>query len=59
VAKAGFVATSADGHLVILDTSPLRLRMEITFRGADGRTVALAGDVPFRVVDDRELCSFQ
>jgi hypothetical protein len=59
VAKAGFVAASADGRLVILDTSPLRLRMEVTFRSADGRTVALAGDVPFRVVDDRELCSFQ
>jgi hypothetical protein len=58
VAKAGFVATSADGSLVVLDTSPLRLRMDVTFRSADGRTVAITGDVPFRVIDDRELCSF-
>lgn len=59
VAKAGFIATSAEGSLLVLDTSPLRLRMDVRFRSADGRTVALAGDVPFRVIDDRELCSFQ
>ena len=58
VAKAGFIATSADGSLMVLDTSPLRLRMDVTFRSDDGRTVAIAGDVPFRVIDDRELCSF-
>lgn len=59
VAKAGFVATSAEGSLLVLDTSPLRLRMDVTFRSADGRTVVIAGDVPFRVIDDREVCSFQ
>ena len=59
VAMAGYVATSADGRLVVLETSPLRLRVDITFRSADARTVAIAGDVPFRVVDDRELCGFQ
>ena len=58
VAKAGFIATSAAGTLVVLDASPLRLRMDVTFRSDDGRTVAIAGDVPFRVIDDRELCSF-
>jgi hypothetical protein len=59
VAKAGFIATSADGTLLVLDTSPLRLRMDVTFRSADGRTVAIAGDVPFQVIDEREVCGFQ
>ena len=58
VAKAGFIATSATGTLLVLDTSPLRLRMDVTFRSDDGRTVAIAGDVPFRIIDDKELCSF-
>lgn len=59
VAKADFIATSADGSLLVLDTSPLRLRMDVTFRSADGRTVAIAGDVPFRVIDERDVCGFQ
>jgi hypothetical protein len=59
VAKAGFIATSADGSLLVLGTSPLRLRMDVTFRSTDGRTIAIAGDVPFRVIDDRDLCGFQ
>jgi hypothetical protein len=59
VAKASFIATSAQGNLAVLDTSPLRLRMDVTFRSEDGRTVAVVGDVPFRVIDDREVCSFE
>ena len=59
VAAADFIATSADGSLVVLATAPLRLTMNVTFRSDDGRTVAVAGDVPFRVTDDRELCSFE
>jgi hypothetical protein len=59
VAKAGFIATSADGSLLVLDTLPLRLRMNVTFRSDDGRTVVVAGNIPFRVTDDRELCGFE
>ena len=59
IAKAGFVATSAEGNLLVLDTTPLRLRINVAFRGEDGRTVALAGDVPFQVQDDKDLCGFQ
>jgi hypothetical protein len=59
VAKAGFVATSAHGSLLVVDTSPLRLRMDVTFRSADGRALAIVGEVPFRVIDDREVCGFQ
>jgi hypothetical protein len=59
IAKAGFVATSAEGNLLVLDTTPLRLRLNVAFRGEDGRTVAIAGDVPFQVQDDKDLCSFQ
>jgi hypothetical protein len=59
VARAGFIATSAQGTLLVLDASPLRLRMDVTFRSGDGRTVALAGDVPFQVIDDPEVCGFE
>jgi hypothetical protein len=59
VAKGGFIATSAFGSLLVTDTSPLRVHMDVTFRGDDGRTVAISGDVPFLVTDDRELCSFE
>jgi hypothetical protein len=59
LAKAGFIATSAEGSLLVLDTSPLELRVNVTFRSEDGRTVSIAGDLPFRVTDDRDLCSFQ
>ena len=59
IAKAGYVATSAEGNLLVLGTAPLRLRINVAFRGEDGRTVALAGDVPFQVNDDKDLCSFQ
>jgi hypothetical protein len=59
VAKAGFVATSAEESILVVDASPLRLRIDLTFRGDGGRTVAIAGDVAFRVTDERDLCSFQ
>ena len=59
LAKAGFVATSADGSLLVLDTSPLHLRIDVTFHGEDGRTVTVVGDLPFRVLDERDVCSFQ
>jgi hypothetical protein len=59
LAKAGFVATSADGNLLVLDTSPLRLRIDVAFHAEDGRTVTVAGEVPFRVIDERDVCGFQ
>jgi hypothetical protein len=59
VARAGFIAASAEGSLQVDDTSPLRLRVDVTFRSDDGRVVAIAGDVPFRVTDERDVCGFQ
>jgi hypothetical protein len=52
------VATSATGSFTVLDPSPLRLRMDVTFTAADGGTLSLGGEVQFSVVDEGDVCSF-
>jgi hypothetical protein len=47
IRDGSFQATSASGSLTALDTSPLRLRIDVTGSNASGETVRVTGDAGF------------
>jgi hypothetical protein len=53
----GFVATSASGTITVLDTAPLRLRIDVTTSSTSGVTLRVAGDVGFNYAKVTTICT--
>jgi hypothetical protein len=57
VRAENFNATSATGSIVVVSTSPLRLRIDVTTQNAAGETIRLTGDAGFSYNKAFENCS--
>ncbi len=52
-----FTATSASGSISVIDSSPLRLRIDVTTSNASGETLRLAGEPGFSYAKVTKSCT--
>jgi len=54
--QEGFVPASVDGVLLVHETEPLRLSVDLAFRSAAGNTVRIDGEMQFVSISERVPC---
>lgn len=56
VRAENFIATSASGSITVLDTSPVRFRIDVTTRNDAGETIRIAGEAGFAYQKVTKTC---
>ena len=54
--RQGFTPVSADGVLLVHETAPLRLSVDLAFRDAAGRSVRIDGEMQFASISEKVPC---